>query len=113
MPAVPGFNRADFVILPSVFQHLSLNLIARTMAMLGIHVSHPCRVFATHFDATGMDIFVPTPRANGLTTFPEHPPFQSSFEQLSALAATLSLQTARVADSTHPDGESVILLMRA
>lgn len=111
-PAIPGFGHADYVIAPSVFKHLPLNTIARIMAIAGLHVPHRCRVYATFFDAPGLQVFSPTARPGGVTTFPELEPYQYSFELLRGVADAIGVRTDRIADSSHPEGESVLVIVR-
>lgn len=112
-PPTQGFRDADFVIAASVFAHLSLNTIARIMAVVCPHVPPRCRFYASFFEAPGLQVFTPASRPDGRTTFPELDPYQYSMELLGGVAEALAVRAERVADATHPHGESVIVMQRA
>ena len=110
--AVAGVESADFILAPSVLPHLTLNTIARVLAVIQIHLRPGARFFATFFDAPEPAAFQPIERHGGVTTYPELEPYQYSFELLRRVGDAVGARVERVDDSSHPGGESVLAIER-
>jgi ABC-type polysaccharide/polyol phosphate transport system ATPase subunit len=106
--APDGIESADFVIASSVFRHFTLNGIGRTLTIVRLHMPQACRFYATFFEASGIELFSPIARQNGITSFHEHPPYQYSFGLLQGVGTAMGLNACQVRDHSHPDGESVV-----
>jgi ABC-2 type transport system ATP-binding protein/lipopolysaccharide transport system ATP-binding protein len=107
--APDGTESADFVIASSVFRYLTLNAIGRLLTIVRSHVPPACRCYATFFEASGIEVFSPVARPNGITSFHEQPPHHYSYALLEGVSGAVGLRAAQMNDRSHPDGESIVL----
>ena len=66
--------------------------------------------WAENPDAASFD---PITQTDGTRTFADREPFHYSFATLAAIAHTVGAKAERLADTSHPRGESLLVLRRA
>jgi ABC-type polysaccharide/polyol phosphate transport system ATPase subunit len=103
----------DLAIASSLFRRLPLNSVARAIAAVVKSLAPGGRFFATFAEAPSDASFEPIVRAGGVTTYPEREPYHYSYAMLAALGDVVGARGARVDDTTHPRGESVMVFTRA
>jgi ABC-type polysaccharide/polyol phosphate transport system ATPase subunit/SAM-dependent methyltransferase len=103
----------DVAIANGFWSRLPLNAVARCVAAVVRKLAPGGRFFATWFENPDPSNFEPMVHAGGATTYPDIEPFHYSFEVLASICAAVGATAERVADRTHPRGESVMLITRA
>jgi SAM-dependent methyltransferase len=103
----------DLAIASSLFRRLPLNSVARAIAAVVKSLAPGGRFFATFAEAPANASFDPIVQAGGVTTYPEREPYHYSYAMLAALGDVVGARSARVDDTTHPRGESVMVFTRA
>jgi ABC-type polysaccharide/polyol phosphate transport system ATPase subunit/SAM-dependent methyltransferase len=90
----------DLAIASGVLRRLSLNTIARAFAAV------------IHKLAPGGRFFVSWPEAGAALPPPDREPYAYSFDLLARIAETAGGRAERVQDSSHPRGESLMVITR-
>jgi hypothetical protein len=70
------------------------------------------RFYATLFENPDPGSFEPIVHPNGVTTYPDREPYHYPFELIEQVSRAVDATADRVADSTNPRGESVIVISR-
>jgi ABC-type polysaccharide/polyol phosphate transport system ATPase subunit len=90
----------DFAIASAQVRRLSLNTIARAFAAV-IHKLTPAGRF-----------YVSWPDADGALPPPDREPYQYSFDMLARLAELAGGRAERLADTSHPRGEALMVITK-
>jgi hypothetical protein len=101
-----------FAIANAFWARLPLNAIARCVAAVLKTLEPGGRFYATWFDNPDPSNFEPIVHAKGATTYPDMEPYHYSFDVLAGVLRALGAEVTRVADATHPRGESIMLITR-
>jgi ABC-type polysaccharide/polyol phosphate transport system ATPase subunit len=102
----------DLAIANSLFRRLSLNRIARCVASVTAKLKPGAPFFATWYDNPVPADLEPIARPDGLLSYPDGEPYHYPFVLLKALCESLGCSVERLDDSTHPRGESVLVITR-
>jgi SAM-dependent methyltransferase len=100
----------DFALAGSLFAHLPFNDVARCIAAVVRKLKPAGRFYATWFENPDPANFDPITHANGLITYPDREPYHYSFNLIEAVCDAVEARVERVAVSTHPRGESVLVI---
>ena len=101
-----------FAIANGFWSRLPLNGVARVIAGVLKKMEPGGAFYATWFDNPDPSNFEPIVHPEGATTYPDMEPYHYAFGVLAGLCDALGAQAVRVADATHPRGESVMLITR-
>jgi SAM-dependent methyltransferase len=93
-------HRFDFAIASAQVRRLSLNSIAQTFASVIRQLSPAGR------------FYVSWPEADAASVPPTREPYQYSFDILARIAELTGGRAERVADASHPRGESLMVITR-
>jgi ABC-type polysaccharide/polyol phosphate transport system ATPase subunit/SAM-dependent methyltransferase len=96
----------DIAIANSLFASLPFNSVARCVAAVVRKLAPAGRFYATWFENPNPANFEPIVQKNGVVTYPD--PFELIRHACEAVQATVE----RVAESTHPLGEGVMVISR-
>jgi len=99
-----------FAIANGFWSRLPLNSIARCIAAVLKKLEPGGRFYATWFDNPDVGRFDPIVHPDGPTTYPDMDPYHYSYDVLAGVIRALGAGVARVADGTHPRGESIMLI---
>ncbi len=105
-------NTIDIAIANSLFSRLPFNSIARCIAAVVRKLAPGGRFFATWFENPNPANFEPIVQKNGVVTYPDREPYHYPFELIRQAGATVQATVERVAESGHPQGESVMIISR-
>jgi ABC-2 type transport system ATP-binding protein/lipopolysaccharide transport system ATP-binding protein len=105
-------HRFTFAIANGFWSRLTLNQIARCTASVLKSLEPGGRFFVTLRENPDPLNFDPIVHERGATTYADMAPFHYSFGVLSALTAALGGTAARMADATHPRGESIMVITK-
>jgi ABC-type polysaccharide/polyol phosphate transport system ATPase subunit/SAM-dependent methyltransferase len=108
--AIP--HALDFVMASSVFACLPFNSVARCIAGVVRRLKPSGRFYATWFENPDAASFEPIVHPNGVTTYPDRKPYHYSFELIRQACQSVGATVERISDSTHPRGESVLIISR-
>jgi SAM-dependent methyltransferase len=102
----------DVAMANSLFACLPFNSVARCIASV-VRKLAPWGVFyATWFENPEPGSFDPIVHPNGITTYPDREPYHYPFELIERVCRAVDATVERVQDSTHPRGESILLISR-
>jgi ABC-type polysaccharide/polyol phosphate transport system ATPase subunit/SAM-dependent methyltransferase len=107
---VPG--AFDFALASSGFACWPFNDVARCIASVVRKLGPRGRFYATWFDNPDPANFDPIVHPNGVTTHPDREPYHYPFGLIAAVCEAVGATVDRVNDSTHPRGESVLVISR-
>jgi ABC-type polysaccharide/polyol phosphate transport system ATPase subunit/SAM-dependent methyltransferase len=102
----------DFVVASSVFTCLPFNSVARCIAGVVRKLKPSGRFYATWFENPDAASFEPIVQPNGVTTYPDHEPYHYPFQLIAQACEAVGARVERIGDSTHPRGESVLVISR-
>jgi ABC-type polysaccharide/polyol phosphate transport system ATPase subunit/SAM-dependent methyltransferase len=102
-----------YAIANGFWSRLPLNEIARCVAAVIRKLEPGGRFYATWFDNPDVSNFEPIVHPHGATTYPDMEPYHYSFDVLAGVIRALGAEVTRVADGTHPRGESIMLISRS
>ncbi|HEV3217882.1 MAG TPA: ATP-binding cassette domain-containing protein [Vicinamibacterales bacterium] len=102
----------DVAIASSLFSSLPFNSVARCIAGVVRKLRPKGRFYATLFENPDPGSFEPIVHPNGVTTYPDREPYHYPFELIEQVSRAVDATADRVADSTNPRGESVIVISR-
>jgi ABC-type polysaccharide/polyol phosphate transport system ATPase subunit len=102
----------DLAIAGSLFRRLPLNSIARCIAGVIRQLAPGGRFFATWADNPDPRNFDPIARPDGSKTFSDREPFHYSFDLLAGIVEAVGGRAERLADDSHPRGESIMVITR-
>ncbi len=102
----------DVAIANSLFPVMTFNSVAKTIAVVSRALKPSGRLYATWYENPDPANFDPIAHANGVTTYSDREPFHYSFGLIEQVCGVLGLQVDRLPDSTHPRGESVLVISR-
>jgi ABC-type polysaccharide/polyol phosphate transport system ATPase subunit/SAM-dependent methyltransferase len=105
-------HRFTFAIANGFWSRLTLNQIARCTASVLKSLEPGGRFFVTWRENPDPLNFDPIVHERGATTYPDMAPFHYPFGVLSKLTDALGGTAARVADATHPRGESIMVITK-
>lgn len=106
-------HQFDFAIANSLFARLPIDALARCLVAVVNKLQPEGRFFATWHDNPDLQNTEPVARASGLTTFPDRPPYHYAFDVIAALCGSIGATVERLDDTSHPRGESVMVIRRA
>jgi ABC-type polysaccharide/polyol phosphate transport system ATPase subunit len=102
----------DVAIANSMFPALPFNGVARAIATVVRKLKPEGRFYATWFENPDAASFEPIVHPSGVTTYPDRPPYHYSFDLIAQACNAVGATVERVRDSTHPHGESVLVITR-
>jgi hypothetical protein len=103
----------DVAMATSLFPVLPFNGVARAIATV-VHKLKPNGGFyATWFENPDAANFEPIVHPNDVTTYPDCRPYHYSFDLIAQACNTVGATVERVSDSTHPSGESILIITRS
>jgi hypothetical protein len=102
----------QFGIASSLFRRLSLNSVARCIAAVVKRLTPDGRFYATWVDNPDPQRFGKIEGANGVTTYSDREPFHYSFDIIAGIVEAVGGRAERIDDTSHPRGESVMLITR-
>ena len=102
----------DFALASSVFAYLPFNDVARCIASVVRKLGPSGRFYATWFENPDPANFDPISHACGITTYQDREPYHYPFELIATVCEAVGATVERVADSTHPRGEAVLVISR-
>lgn len=103
----------DFAIANSLFARLPIDALARCLVAVVSKLRPGGRFFATWHDNPDLRNTQPIARASGQMTFPDRAPYHYGFELIAALCRSIGATVEPLDDTSHPRGESVLLIRRA
>ena len=102
----------DVAVANSLFVELPFNSVARCIVSV-VRKLAPWGVFyATWFENPDPSDFDPIVRPSGVTTYSDRAPYHYPFEMIEQVCNAVGATVDRVDDSTHPRGESVMVISR-
>jgi SAM-dependent methyltransferase len=101
-----------FAIANGFWARLPLNAIARCVASVLKKLEPGGRFYSTWFDNPDPSSFDPIVHSQGATTYPDMEPYHYSFDVLAGMLRALGAEVTRMADTTHPRGESVMVITK-
>jgi ABC-type polysaccharide/polyol phosphate transport system ATPase subunit/SAM-dependent methyltransferase len=102
----------DFAVASSVFAYLPFNSVARCIAAVVRKLRPSGLFFATWFENPDLANFDPILHPSGVTTYPDREPYHYPFSLIADVCEAVGARVERVADSTNPRGESVLVIAR-
>jgi ABC-type polysaccharide/polyol phosphate transport system ATPase subunit/SAM-dependent methyltransferase len=102
----------DFALASSGFACWPFNDVARCIASVVRRLSPSGRFYATWFENPDPASFDPIVHPNGVTTYPDREPYHYPFGLIAAVCDAVGATVDRIHDSTHPRGESVLVISR-
>ncbi len=102
----------DVAIANSLFSSLPFNSVARCIAGVVRKLKPSSRFYATWFENPDAASFEPIVHPNGVTTYPDREPYHYPFELIEQVCRAVGATVDRLAESTHPRGESVLVISR-
>jgi len=102
-----------FAIANGFWARLPLNSIGRSVAAVLRKLEPGGRFYATWYDNPDARNFEPMVHAAAPTTYPDMEPYHYPYEVLAGVIRAVGGHVTRVADCTHPRGESIMLITRA
>jgi SAM-dependent methyltransferase len=108
LDAIP--DTFDFAL--ASFAYMPFDSVARCIAGVLRKLKPSGRFYATWFadpDPANLD---PIVHSNGVTTYPDREPYHYPFELIAHSCRAVGGTVERVADATHPRGESVMVISR-
>jgi SAM-dependent methyltransferase len=102
-----------YAIANGFWSRLPLNQIARAVAAVLRKLEPGGRFYATWFDTPDGSTFEPIVHPHGATTYSDMEPYHYSYDVLAGVIRALGADVTRVADATHPRGESIMLITRS
>jgi SAM-dependent methyltransferase len=109
--AVP--YRFDLAISSSFLRRLTLNAAARMFASVIRTLAPGGRFFVTWSDNPDPKNFNPVDRPDGNPTSNDREPYHYNFDVLRVVAESVGARVERLDDSSHPRGDSVMVLTPA
>jgi ABC-type polysaccharide/polyol phosphate transport system ATPase subunit len=107
---IPG--ALDFALASSGFACWPFNDVARCIASVVRKLEPSGRFYATWFENPDPANFDPIVHPGGVTTHPDREPYHYPFSLIAAVCDAVGATVHRVDDSTHPRGESVLVISR-
>jgi ABC-type polysaccharide/polyol phosphate transport system ATPase subunit len=107
--AIPAFH---YAIASSLFRRLTLNSIARCIASVVKRLTPDGRFYVTWADNPDPRQFDAITWPNGSRTYSDREPFHYSFDLIAALVEAVGGRAERIDDTSHPRGESVMMITR-
>jgi ABC-type polysaccharide/polyol phosphate transport system ATPase subunit/SAM-dependent methyltransferase len=101
-----------FAIASSLFRRLALNSVARCIASVIKKLAPEGRFYVTWPDNPHPERFDSITWPNGSRTYSDREPFHYSFEMISAIVDAVGGRAERIDETTHPRGESVMVITR-
>ena len=105
-------HRFDFAVASSLFAHLPFNGVMRCIASVVRKLTPSGRFYATWFENPDAAEFAPIVHPDGGITYPDRAPYHYPFELVRQACTAVGASVERVADSTNPRGESVLVISR-
>ena len=102
----------DFAVASSLFAYLPFNGVARCIASVVRKLKPSGRFYATWFENPDAADFEPIVRPGGGMTYPDRQPYHYPFELVQQVCTAVGATVERVADSTNPRGESLLVITR-
>ncbi len=102
----------DVAIANSLFSSLPFNGVARCIAGVVRKLKPSGRFYATWIENPDAANFEPIVHSNGVTTYPDREPYHYPFDLIEQVCRSLGATVDRLAESTHPRGESVLVISR-
>lgn len=102
----------DLAIASSLFRRLSLNSVARCIAGVVRRLKPEGRFYATWADNPDPQRFDAIVWPDKVTTHNDREPFHYSFEILAGIVEAVGGHAERIEDTSHPRGESVMVITR-
>jgi len=99
-----------YAIANGFWSRLPLNSIARCTAAVLKKLEPGGQFYATWFENPDVGNFEPIVHADGPTTYPDMEPYHYSYDVLAGVIRAIGANVTRVADRTHPRGESIMLI---
>jgi hypothetical protein len=103
----------DFAVASSLFAYVPFNAVARCIASVVRKLTPAGRFYATWFENPDASDFEPIVRPGGGMTYSDRQPYHYPFELILQACTAVGASVERVADSTNPRGESLLLITRA
>jgi ABC-type polysaccharide/polyol phosphate transport system ATPase subunit len=100
----------DFALADSLFTNLPFNGVARCIAGVARKLKPAGRFYATWFENPDPANFDPISHSNGVITYPDHEPYHYPFGLIAAVCDAVGATVERVAVTTHPRGETVLVI---
>jgi len=105
-------DRFDFALADSLFAYLPFNNVARCIAGVVRTLKPSGRFYTTWFENPDAANFEPISHANGVITYPDREPYHYPFSLVEVVCDAVGAKVERVDGSTHPRGESVLVISR-
>jgi len=105
-------DRFDFALADSLFAYLPFNNVARCIAGVVRALKPSGRFYTTWFENPDAANFEPISHANGVITYPDREPYHYPFSLVEVVCDAVGAKVERVDGSTHPRGESVLVISR-
>jgi SAM-dependent methyltransferase len=102
----------DVAIASSLLRRLPLNGVARAVASVVRKLAPEGRFFVAWAEPGG-DPFAPRVQSDGTTTQADRPPYHYDFGVLGRIAELAGGRAERIADPSHPRGDSIMRITRA
>ena len=107
-----GIPALDVAVASPVFAYLPFNSVARCIASVVRKLKPSGRFYATWFENPDPANFDPIVRSTGVTTYPDREPYHYPFELVAQVCRAVGATVDRLEDSTHPRGESILVISR-
>jgi ABC-type polysaccharide/polyol phosphate transport system ATPase subunit/SAM-dependent methyltransferase len=103
-------HRFDFAVASSLFAYVPFNAVARCIASVVRKLKPAGRFYATWFENPDAADFEPIVRPGGGMTYSDRQPYHYPFELIQQVCTAVGATVERVADSTNPRGEALLLI---
>jgi SAM-dependent methyltransferase len=103
-------HQFDLAIASSFVRRFPLNIVARAVASVVRKLTPGGRFFLVWPDNPDARNFEPIERGDLPTTYSDRAPYHYSYDTLAAIVETLGARAERLPDTSHPRGESVMLI---
>jgi ABC-type polysaccharide/polyol phosphate transport system ATPase subunit/SAM-dependent methyltransferase len=102
----------DFAVASSLFAYLPFNGVMRCIASVVRKLTPAGRFYATWLENPDAADFAPIVHPDGGISYPDRAPYHYPFELMRQACIAVGATVERVADSTNPRGESVLVISR-
>ena len=102
----------EYAVASSLFAYLPFNGVMRCIASVIRKLTPSGRFYATWFENPDAANFAPIEHPDGAISYPDRAPYHYPFELMRHACSAVGATVDRVADSTNPRGESVLVITR-
>ena len=105
--------RFDYALAEELFTQLSLNAVARCVAMVVRKLQDHGRFYVSYYENPEAEHFRPIIHPSGITTYPDAYPYHYDFKTLARVAEAVGARAERIGHWGHPRDLMMMVITRA